>query len=768
MAFALWGHPIVSALRFGAKLALAWFLLPSDYGEVMLAASLTFVAGHLALLGLDEAWVHARRPGPRLLASLASVHQRCGLIASLALALVGALLAIQSENRLLGQLLWALAPTVWFANLSVLPTAVLVRAQQFPQLFAIDVAGVLSWSAAALGCAALGWGPWSLVCGWYANAAVTVFSARRLARSHAPEPCLDEEDLPRTLRYGRHLAAADLTDFTAERAGGIAVGFGIGRAALGLYEQGLHVASVMVSYARQLSERMLMPILAESHRRNELAAVHRRALRMALVFIVPAHLLLAAAAGPALRLLPEAWHGAAPLAQVLTLAAAAHAVGLVSTTALKAGDWSRSVAALGLVRLGLIAVALALTLPGGVALNLAWGLVCAQSISAICAVALALQRLDPPRSNNGQRSRDTSEIVGALALETLRRNPAAQPKATTQPTEAPRSPTSSTLRQQPAPTSFVPGRLSVVVATYNAERFVTETLQSVLAQTWPHVELIVCDDGSQDSTRELLASFNTVCTVLHQDNAGVSVARNRGASVATGQWLAFLDHDDIWEADMVERQLACLAAHPEAGLVYGDSRIIDEQGEVHGRRSEWLRFYDGDVASELLSGNFIPIETAIMPAQLFHQLGGFNPELRFLEDYDLCLRIAALRPVVLQPEPVARYRIHGNNLTHQHEALLQEWVAILEQLARPERRLPGAEQALIARELAQRAGEVAWAALRRGDLKAADLWIARAGDRCPATLQRRLMIWRALLGGLPGPLARALLRTLPTRRLYGV
>jgi O-antigen/teichoic acid export membrane protein len=395
LLFALIGHPTVQLLRFGAKFALAWFLAPEDYGEVMLAGTLTVVAGHLALLGLDEAWIHARRAGPVLLRQLGRVHLTSGAVAAALLALAGWLLIDSEQNALLGRLMLALAPMVCLANLSVMPTAVLVRAQQYRLLFSLDVAGAAAWAGVTLLSAALDGGPWSLVHGWYANAVVTVFAARRLAQRVPPPPCDDEDDLGRTLRFGRHMAAADLTDLAGERAGGLAVGFGIGRAALGLYEQALHLSSLMVTYARHLSERSLMPILADSHRQDELPGAHAEALRLSLVYLVPLHILLACVARPLLLLLPPAWHGTGPLAEVLALAAAAHCVGIVSYTALKAGDWSKPVARLGLFRLLLLGIALTVTLPLGSARAVAWGLTAAQSVAALSCVALATLRLGP-------------------------------------------------------------------------------------------------------------------------------------------------------------------------------------------------------------------------------------------------------------------------------------------------------------------------------------------------------------------------------------
>lgn len=312
-------------------------------------------------------------------------------------------------------------------------------------------------------------------------------------------------------------------------------------------------------------------------------------------------------------------------------------------------------------------------------------------------------------------------------------------------------------------------RVSVVVATCNGARFLGATLDSVLAQTWPDVELLVCDDGSRDETPDVLATYADRAVLLRQDNRGVSAARNAAAARASGDLLAFLDHDDLHEPDMLARQVACLQRHPGAGLVYGDSWIIDEQGRQRGRRREFLDYREGPVHTALLGGNFIPIETALLPAAVFRQLGGFDEQLHYLEDHDLYLRLSRRWPVAFNPGlPVARYRVHDSNLSHRHEELLTEWCAVLQALLDDDDQRPAAERALVERELARRAGEVGWAALRRGDLEAAARWTTRAGRQCPAPLQRRLHLATTLLEALPRPLSRALLARLPRRRFYGV
>lgn len=308
---------------------------------------------------------------------------------------------------------------------------------------------------------------------------------------------------------------------------------------------------------------------------------------------------------------------------------------------------------------------------------------------------------------------------------------------------------------------------TVVVATHDGERFLERTLKSVTAQTVGPVQVVVCDDGSTDGTPALLEGWSDRVTVVRQQNQGVSAARNRGASLATGRFLAFLDHDDVWEPELLERQIALLEARPDAGLAYADSWIIDDSDGVHGRRRRWLDYREGDVHADLLLGNFVPLETAVMPTSVFRDLGGFDESLRYLEDYDLFLRLSARHHVAFHAEPLARYRIHEHNLSRHREALLAEWVLVLERLLADGER-PAAERARIEGEVGLRAGETAWQAVKRGSVEDARAWMARANGRCPAGVATKVRLVAALLESLPSGLGSVLRGALPRHALYGV
>ena len=421
LRWALLAHPAVQLVRFGTKLALAWFLLPEAFGRAFLAGSLAFAAGHLALLGLDEAWVATRHPGPRLDGAVARLHLVSGAAAAALTALAGWALRVAMPGDGLGLMVASLAPMVFLANLAVLPTARLVREQDWPRLFALDLVAVISLSITTLGAAALGAGSWSLVLGWTANALATLALAASLVRAH-PLPAQTgaaEDDIATTRRRGLHLYGAQLSGFLGERLDGWFVAFGLGPASLsifGLYEKAQYMGGVLVGWAGQLSERALFPALSARHRLRRLAPAFGAALRAGLVWLAPAHVALALLARPLVALLlPPAWLDTAPLLVLMSLAGGARCLDVIATTALKASDRSRAVAALGVARLGLLAAALLAALPTGNVIDLARAVLAARLLAAGLSLGWALTRVATPRAPL-LRALATLALFVALAL----------------------------------------------------------------------------------------------------------------------------------------------------------------------------------------------------------------------------------------------------------------------------------------------------------------------------------------------------------------
>lgn len=309
--------------------------------------------------------------------------------------------------------------------------------------------------------------------------------------------------------------------------------------------------------------------------------------------------------------------------------------------------------------------------------------------------------------------------------------------------------------------------VTVVVPVYNGARFLSETLASVFAQTWSALELVVVDDGSTDDSPAIAERFTPRARVLRLANGGVAAARNAGAAEARGAFVAFLDQDDVWEPELLATLVPELERRRECVLAYADSWIVDARGRTHGRRSRFLRPVQGEVFAELLPRNFVPVETSVLRAETWRALGGFDPALRYLEDWELCLRAARRGPFAYVDRPLARYRVHARNLSHDIEPLLREG---LELMARVEERcapLSDREAALVASERTRIALDLAWKALRRRDLAAADAWRARAGAGALGK-KLRTFVLRTGLTRLPASFGDLLLAALPERRLYGL
>jgi glycosyltransferase involved in cell wall biosynthesis len=216
-----------------------------------------------------------------------------------------------------------------------------------------------------------------------------------------------------------------------------------------------------------------------------------------------------------------------------------------------------------------------------------------------------------------------------------------------------------------APTPLV----SVIIPAYNAAAFLRETLDSALAQSYPNLEIIVVDDGSTDTTPQLLETYADRIRVLHQANAGQAAARNHGARESHGELLAFLDSDDLWDADKIARQVELLNRFPEALAVYCDHRAIDAEGSLlsssgalHYPRSsgEMLR-------AMLLSCCIITPGLVLLRRNAFEASGGFDeaPLMRGHEDHALWLRLATQGSFIYSPDTLFSYRRHSQQTTRQ-------------------------------------------------------------------------------------------------------
>lgn len=209
-----------------------------------------------------------------------------------------------------------------------------------------------------------------------------------------------------------------------------------------------------------------------------------------------------------------------------------------------------------------------------------------------------------------------------------------------------------------------PSSISVVITNYNYGRFVSQAIQGVLAQTVPIREIIVVDDGSTDNSREVVARFGEQVKFIDQENQGVGAARNTGAKNSSGEFIAFLDADDIWLPNKMEEQLKVFAADENIGLVSCGMREFDT------RTGETIKMYLPD-KSEWSAYNILLRQHSILGGgsanvarrAIFEKAGGFdqNREMHPAEDWEFCYRMALAGKVVCVLKILVDYRNHGGN-----------------------------------------------------------------------------------------------------------
>lgn len=204
--------------------------------------------------------------------------------------------------------------------------------------------------------------------------------------------------------------------------------------------------------------------------------------------------------------------------------------------------------------------------------------------------------------------------------------------------------------------------VSVIIPTFNRAHCVGEAIASVLAQTYPHLELIVVDDGSLDQTSTVVSAFAHRLRYLPQEHGGVSAARNYGVAASHGALVAFLDSDDRWLPGKVAAQVALLQAHPEIRACYTDEIWIRHGVRVNQRVIHHK--YSGWVFLPSLSRCIISPSSIMMQRSLWEELGGFDESLPACEDYDLWLRLSVREPVLLLPERlIVKYGGHADQLS---------------------------------------------------------------------------------------------------------
>jgi glycosyltransferase involved in cell wall biosynthesis len=202
--------------------------------------------------------------------------------------------------------------------------------------------------------------------------------------------------------------------------------------------------------------------------------------------------------------------------------------------------------------------------------------------------------------------------------------------------------------------------VSVVIPNHNYGHYLASAIDSVLAQTYPRVEIIVVDDGSTDGSEDVLRAYGARIRWIRQQRGGVSSARNRGIEEGAGELIALLDADDLWHPEKLDKQVVLLA-DPAVGMVYTGLAYIDGDGRVVGTSAPRWR---GRILKDFMMslGMTVSGSSPLIRRSCFEAVGLFDPALSTSADWDMWRRIACHYEVQLAAEALTFYRLHGSSM----------------------------------------------------------------------------------------------------------
>lgn len=217
-------------------------------------------------------------------------------------------------------------------------------------------------------------------------------------------------------------------------------------------------------------------------------------------------------------------------------------------------------------------------------------------------------------------------------------------------------------------------KVSVIIPTYNRAHLIAEAIQSVLDQTFTDFEIIVVDDGSTDNTKDVVDRFTDPrIRYIYQENQWAAIARNTGIEATSGEYLTFLDSDDVLTESALLRAVQVLDTHPEVGFVYGQNYTIDERGRLlglqkKGQKHSWVREGRELIREFLIDGHHVGVCGTIIRRSCLVKVGLWDPTFRHGSvDFDLLVRLAKRYAVAYIDESTGKVRTHSNSITGTRE-----------------------------------------------------------------------------------------------------
>ena len=217
--------------------------------------------------------------------------------------------------------------------------------------------------------------------------------------------------------------------------------------------------------------------------------------------------------------------------------------------------------------------------------------------------------------------------------------------------------------------------VTVIMGSYNHERYVSEAIESVLGQTFGDLELVIVDDGSTDNSRKIIEKYQTkdprVHAFFHEKNLGIARTANDCLKEAKGRYLSFIGSDDVWYPHKLERQLDLIRCN-EDKILWSDGQIIDSYGALTGQVVTQVMGSpskrSGNLFQELLAEDFIFGQSTLLKTEYAQEIA-FNEEFRYVNDHLFFIDLARKHEFLFMPEPLAKYRVHGQNTTSKNPDL---------------------------------------------------------------------------------------------------
>lgn len=280
------------------------------------------------------------------------------------------------------------------------------------------------------------------------------------------------------------------------------------------------------------------------------------------------------------------------------------------------------------------------------------------------------------------------------------------------------------------------GLVTIIMPVYNRPEYISDALSSIFAQSCKEFEVIVVDDGSTEDMKAILGEYLQRVRFFRKENGGAASARNYGIERAEGEYISFLDSDDLWHQHKLDVQLKFLKCNKKVGLVCADVLYHGRKGGNTKAKAEWE---DGDLFGSLFCNSFVCTSTVVLRRSVLDEVGFFNEQYKCAEDYDLWLRIAKVNAIGRYLAPLATIRKHGLHLSSNKVALRTAAYEILSNHYDPNS-IPLHAYYKRMSDLEIYLGR---AFTRLGDHKKAVSYFRRSVRRTPF----RLRSWRYLLGG---------------------